>query len=214
MAFRSFLSLITVFLWVVSNGQEGSRNFYSKEFNWRIVIPEGYKLMKKKDVNNLQKEGFEKFEETYHTTAPKDLTTPIFTYKDGPVDLFEANHMPFTGKDREDFLKTTRIVGMLLYNMYKAQLPGAELDSSWRNEDVQGIPFRILRIRIVIPDLLEMYTTTYTAVIDKKVLTVNMLAGTQEKLDVLIDAMRRSTFSALPGPAQIVADPGNGQGRN
>ena len=198
MASRSLLSLIMVLLWVVSNGQEGSRSFYSKEFNWRIEIPEGYKPLKKKKVNNLQKDGYEKFEETFHTTAPKDLTTQIFTYEDGPVSFFEANHMPFTGKNQEDFLKTTRIVGMMLYNMYKDQLPAAQLDSSWRNEDVQGISFRILQIRIVIPDLLDMYTTTYAAVIDKKVLTVNMLAGTKEKLDVLVDAMRRSTFSGQP----------------
>ena len=88
-----------------------SKEFFSKDFNWTITIPEDFETVNPEQWKAMQNRGADAIEKTYGEGVENHSNT-IFVFKSDQFNYFEANQQPFDpekdGNYEESFKGVTR----------------------------------------------------------------------------------------------------------
>jgi hypothetical protein len=176
-----------------SQVKSSSKEFFSKEFNWTIQIPEGFEPVSAEEWKKMQNRGLEAIEKTYDTEV-ENMAKTIFVVKNGLFNYFEANYQPFNKEKDGDYLESFKEVNSIVYGTFEAQMPNAKLDSASSQETIDGKVFQTFKVTITVPNIIVMEFLMYSRLFGDKEFTVNSLTVDKEKRRVLLEAWRSSKF--------------------
>lgn len=198
-SYRSSAALAYLFLIAVSfllpgcKDAPSGKEYYSKEFNWRIVIPEGVEPMTPEAYRKLQGDGQGAIEETVGTEIVNEAK-PVFIFKQGADNLFESNYQPFDTTVDGDYLTTCRQVNALLFETFRSQMGVAQIDSSSATEDVDGLTFQKFSVVIRKDNRVMMNSRLYSRLFGKKEFSVNIVYADDAFGKKMIRAWEQSVF--------------------
>jgi hypothetical protein len=196
---RLFL-LTILFVPVILEGCKGQgqaktppREFYSKEFNWRIEIPEGFDTVSAEQWSKIQNRGADAIEKTYGAEV-ENKTKTLFVVRTDQFNYFESNYQPFDTLTDGNYLETCKVLNNMIYGTFEAQMPGAQIDSSSSSDTIDGLKFQTFKVNITLPNKKIMEVLMYSRLFGKKEFSVNMMTMDPEKKKFLFRAWKHSTF--------------------
>jgi hypothetical protein len=167
--------------------------FYSKDFNWRIEIPEGFDTVSAEQWGKLQNRGADAIEKTYGAEVENKAKT-LFVVRSDQFNYFESNYQPFDTLTDGNYLETCKTLNDMVYGTYKAQMPGTQIDSSSYIDTIDGLKFQAFKVNITLPDKKIMEVLMCSRLFGNKEFSVNMITMDAEKRKVLFRAWKHSTF--------------------
>jgi hypothetical protein len=191
--FLTFLTASIIFQSCKSQPNSNPKTIFSKEFNWRIEIPQGFDSVSAEQWMKMQNRGADAIEKTYDAKV-ENRTKTIFVFKSDQFNYFESNYQPFDTTKNGNYLESFRNVNILIYGTFEAQMPGAQLDSVSSQESIDGKLFQTFKIRITIPDKMVIELLLFSRLFGNREFTVNIMTVDKEKQRVLLKAWRNSRF--------------------
>jgi hypothetical protein len=188
------ISLLTIQFCSAQTNTSQANQFYSKEFKWTFITPDGFSSIGKDQFAVLQKHGADKIEATYNKKV-ENHTTLLFASKADQFNYIEANYQPFDPSQDGDYLTSCKAVDKLLYGTFKAQIPqAAKIDSAFSTEIVDNLTFQRFEIKVYIGDIV-LHMLLYSRLFDKRELSFNMVYVDEEKGRQILKAWRDSKFA-------------------
>jgi hypothetical protein len=170
------------------------KEFYSKDFKWRITIPENFETISNEEMDKLKNKGAEAIEKTYDEKIDPNGAKVIFMFRSDKMNYFESNYQAFDVAVDGDYLESTKNVCDILYNTFMTQMPGVKVDTTRTVEKIDNLPFQTFKMRIEYPNKMVLHGLMYSRLFDKKEFSVNIMYVDEEKGKVMIDAWKTSKF--------------------
>jgi len=179
----------------ISYGQSSSdaRMFHNNDFNWSIPIPKGFEKVADSSWAKMQDKGAAAIESTYDAKVDNQAKT-IFVFKSDQFNYFESNYQPFDTAKDGNYQDVYKNVNDILYGTLKAQMPTAQLDSSYGRENVGGKDFNVFSLDAHINPQFTLHILMYSRLFGKKEFSVNIMYVDPEKGKALLEAWRSSSF--------------------
>jgi|SRR5690606_2680833 hypothetical protein len=189
---KIFVLFLITLLSFSSKGQNPQpKEFYSKEFGWRIKIPKGFKVLSEDEQKEIYKKSSEVLEDNYgiDTEGGKSL----FIMRSGNFNQFESNWDKFNpeeGSFEEQFSSLTET----LLDIVESQMPTANIDSSSFRETIGGLDFYGFKITIKDDFNFKMEYLIYSRRFADKYFVLSIVTMDKEKQRQLLEVWRKSTF--------------------
>ena len=174
-------------------GQNAGQEFYSQEFDWKIIIPAGFEKMDDQEAEKLQRKGLDAIENTYQTEI-ENRSKKIALYKSGQLNFIEANYQSFDPETDGSYNDANKIVKEALYQTYEAQMKGLKIDTASSRETISGKEFEKFTMKVKFPNDMTLHTIMYNRLFGKWEFTFNIVYMDEEKGDEMIAAWRNSVF--------------------
>jgi hypothetical protein len=169
------------------------KEFYSKEFNWRIEIPDGFDTISAAQLAKLQNRGAEALENTYGAGID-NKTKSLFAVSSDKFNYFESNYQPFDTVIDGRYMVTCEAINNMVYGTFKAQMPGAQIDTCSSTDTIDGLLFQTYKVIITLPNKKVLELLMYSRLFENKDFSVNMMTMDPEKRKLLFRAWKQSTF--------------------
>jgi hypothetical protein len=167
---------------------------YNKDFNWTIVIPEGFDSVNTEDQAKMLDRGKTAIEDTYGEEI-ENKTKSIFLFRSGLTNYIEANQQPFDEAVDGDYLESRRALNTVLYETFADQIPGSKLDTATSIEKIDDLDFYKTEIVVTYPNAMVMNVLMYSRLFDNKDFSVNIMYTDEEKGKKMREAWLTSRFS-------------------
>ena len=191
---KNFLLFGLIVVMQSCNGQKTTKQeIHNKDFNWTITIPENFENVSSADWGKMQNKGADAIGKTYEAEVINQSKT-IFVFKSDQLNYFEANYQPFDPNEDGDYLESCRAVNEVLYETFKAQLPGIKIDTARTVETIDSLKFQTLKMRVEYPNKMILNLFMFSRLFDKRELTVNIMYVDQLKGQNMLDSWRKSKF--------------------
>ena len=194
---NKFASKIILFIFFViffqSCYSQDQKQFYSKDFKWRIDVPENFTSVSSQEWIKLQNKGNEAIEKTYNTKIENNTKT-IFVFKSDKFNYFESNFQPFDIEVNGDYLQSCKNVNEILYETFKTQIQGAKIDTLTSKEIISNLTFQVFKIKIIYPNNMILHCEMYSRLFDKKEFSVNIMFVDEKKGRLMSETWKNSVF--------------------
>lgn len=170
------------------------REYYNEDFQWTIIIPEGFENIPSEEWNKMENKGKDAIEGTYDIEVENN-TTSIFNFKSDQFNYFGALWQPYDVELDGDYKEVFQGVNEILYGTFKNQMPSAKIDTASSMEDIDHLPFYKFKIQIALPNQMVLTMLMYSRLFDKKELTVNFVYVNPEKGNMMMEALKNSKFA-------------------
>lgn len=187
--------IISIFSFNNHYGQQdpAKKEFYNKDFGWKISIPAGFTSVPPKEWKKMQNKGLEAIEDTYEGEVINQSRT-IFVFKNGDFNYMEANWQPFDAEVDGNYDESWQSVNEIVYETYQSQMPGVKLDSSSATASIGGLLFREFEIGISFPNGMRMTTKMFSRLFEEKEFSLNIVYMDDEQGKAMTEAWRKSVF--------------------
>jgi hypothetical protein len=169
------------------------KEFYSKDFNWRITIPENFVAVDSAEQVRMQNKGAAVIEKTMDTEVENHARI-LFSFRSDKMNYFECNYQPFDPVLDGDFLETWQSINNVLYETFITQMPGIKIDTTRAVEQIDNLTFQTFKANIQYPNKIVLHMMMYSRLFDKKEFTVNIMYVDEAKGEKLLNAWKHSTF--------------------
>ena len=170
------------------------KEFYNKDFNWTIAIPDGFEAVTPEQWAKMQNKGEEAMEKTYNSKIV-NLSKTIFVFKSDQFNYFESNYQPFDSITDGNYLESCKNVNNILYGTFQAQIPNVKLDTISSEETIGGLKFQTFNVTTTFPNNQKMDVWMYSRLFGNKEFTVNIMTMDKAKQKLLFRAWRNSSFT-------------------
>lgn len=192
--YKNFLLFVLIISFQSSNGQKTPRQeIHNKDFNWTIVIPENFETVSSADWAKMQSKGADAIEKTYKEEVINH-TKIIFVFKSDQLNYFESNYQPFDASIDGDYLKSCKAVGDVLYETFKAQMPGIKIDTARTVEKIDDLEFQKLSMKVHYNDQMVLNLIMFSRLFDKREFAVNIMYVDKLKGQQMLESWRESKF--------------------
>lgn len=189
----TLLGLIFILQSCNSQTKIDKKEFFNKDFNWTIIIPENFEIVPSEEWMKMQNKGADAIEKSYETKVENNAKT-IFAFKSDQFNYFESNYQPFDTIENGNYDESCRDVNKILYGTFESQMPNAKLDSISSKEIINGLTFNKFKTTIYFPNKMIMECLMYSRLFGKREFTVNIMTVDTTKQKVLLDAWTNSKF--------------------
>lgn len=194
---RNFFLLIIITLFSVSacksQDKTERRVIYNKDFKWSIAIPANFDTVSAAQWATLQQRGEDAVEATHDLVVENNAKT-LFVFKNDQFNYFESNYQPFDSLTEGSYFESFKEVNDLIYETFKVQMEGAQLDSTYSVQRISGLDFQTLKIVIKFPNQVIMNWYMYCRLFGNREFTVNIATVDKQKEKELLDAWLNSKF--------------------
>lgn len=189
------LTLCALFIIVTCKAQDtlNNREFVSKEFNWKITIPEKFVTVPSEVWDEFQNKGTKAIESVYGGKVVNNAKI-IFVFKSDGANCFEADSQPFDVKKDGDFSKSFKSVNEVLYTTFKAQIPNAKIDTASLLTEISNLTFNTFVLRLEISGAVVFNVYSFTRLFDGKKFCLYITYIDNKKGDQMLSAWKSSTF--------------------
>ena len=188
-----FFGLIIIFQ--SCNGQKKEKQeIHNKDFNWTITIPENFENVSSADWAKMQDKGADVIEKTFEGEVINQSKT-IFVFKSDQLNYFESNHQPFDPSVDGDYSESCKAVDEVLYETFKAQMPGVKIDTTRTLEKIDNLEFQTLTMKMEYPNKMVLNLLMFSRLFDKREFTVNIMYVDKLKGQQMLDSWRQSKFT-------------------
>lgn len=191
---RLNIGLVIVAMGLLGCSPSEKTEIYDPEFKWSITIPEGFDSVGAEDWEKMQERGTEAVESTVGEEI-QNQTTTLFVFNDGPTNYFEANFQPFDESVDGSYDEAWKSVNEILYETFRDQIPGAEIDTASFVEMVDGLEFRGFRCKVNYTSIMNMNVLMYSRLFDDREFSVNIMYTSEDKGEKMKAAWLASKFA-------------------
>jgi len=170
-----------------------AKDFYSKEFDWTITIPENFESVSAEEWAKLQNRGAEAIESTTGEKIESRAKT-VFVFRTDQLNCFESNYQPFDVAIDGDHAESCRQVNEVLYQTFVTQMEGITVDTASTYQTIDGLQFYTTEITVAYPTKMVLHVFMFSRLFGKKEFTVNVMYVNKEKGKVMLAAWRKSKF--------------------
>ncbi len=163
-------------------------------FKWRITIPAGFTNMSPAEYAANQKKGVAAIEKTYDGKV-ENHSKPIFVFKSDQMHYLESNYQSFNTKIDGDYLKSCRNVNDMIFNTFKTQMKGVQIDSTYSFQIINNLKFNVFKIVVTFPNSMMLNFYMFNRLFINKDFSVVMMYADKEKGEAMLNAFKKSTFS-------------------
>ena len=193
---QNYLLIGLVFLIQSCTGQSNiEKVVFNEDFNWTITIPKNFENVSAKEWKKMQNKGADAIEKTFEEEVDASQVKTIFVFRSGQHNYFESNYQPFDTEIDGDYFETFEAVSEILYETFKAQIPGAKIDKKITVENIDNLEFQTLKIKIEYPNKMVMNMLMFCRLFDKKEFTVNIMYVDEAKGKQMLDSWKKSKFT-------------------
>ncbi|NUY81403.1 hypothetical protein HUK80_10880 [Flavobacterium sp. MAH-1] len=171
-----------------------AKQFYSKEFNWRMDFPSGFQTVSTAEDAQYQKKGKEMMEKAMAMEIENHAKL-LFSLKSDDFNHMEANYQPFDEAVDGNYSESVQLVAEAMIQTLSAQIPRERIKSEVTNETIGGLNFHVLRITVAIPNKFDMQMHMHSRLFGNKELAVNLIYIDAQKGKLMFDAWKNSTFN-------------------
>ena len=189
----SYLSLLVFLISCNGKTETPPKKLYNEEFKWTIVIPENFTKIDPSDWEEMQDKGAAAIEDTYGEEVVNQSET-IFAFKNTDLNYLESNYQPFDTETDGNYLESCQAVNTILYETFKAQIPGAAIDSSSSVKTISGLEFQVFNMVIDLPNDIKLRTALYSRLFGNKEFSVNLTYVDDKQGEKMLNAWTNSTF--------------------
>ena len=195
MTCKHFLIFGLIIFFQSCNGQKTAKQeIHSKDFNWTITIPENFENVSSSDWAKMQNKGADAIEKTYEGEVINRSKT-IFVFKSDQLNYFESNYQPFDPSVDGDYLESCKAVDEVLYETFKAQMPGVKIDTTRTVEKIDNLEFQKLFMKVEYPNKMVLNLLIFSRLFDKRWFTVNIMYVDKLKGQKMLDSWVQSKFT-------------------
>lgn len=190
MKYKIYLILILILPLNNLYSQSDSIKIYNEMFKWNFSIPNYFENVSPKEAEKSQATGKEIIE---NKTGQKivNKSIKIYGFKSGIYNQLIVNYQPT--ESTENYSERFKQVTEILYESFKSNLPDAKITRSYSSEIISNIKFEVFDMNIS-SDNLKMNMKCFSAIIDGKILNIQIGYQDEEKGQTLISAIKNSTF--------------------
>jgi hypothetical protein len=182
---------------VLANAQTKGGEFYSEDFNWSIVLPEGFKRLTDDELKGLENDGVDVIEKAYDTNLDGALipNKTLFGIESGPNDFLEANMQAFDTAADGDYEESVKAVWEIIYQTFKSELPSdTKIIKKHSTEKISNLKFYKSTMVIKFSNGIIMNSIMYSRLFGNKDFTLNILYTDSKTGDVFMKAWKSSVF--------------------
>ena len=190
MKLKSYLIIILIFSLNNLYSQSDKIEIYNEMFKWKFSIPNYFENVSPKEAEKNQAIGKEIIEKKVGQEIV-NKSIKIYGFKSGNFNQLIVNYQ-FT-KSEDNYTERFKQVSELLYQSFKEKLPNAEINKSYSSEIISNIKFDTFEMHIS-DNKIKMNMKCFSAIIDGKILNIQIAYQDEEKGEVLISSIRKSTF--------------------
>ena len=190
MKLKSYLIIILIFSLNNLYSQSDKIEIYNEMFKWKFSIPNYFENVSPKEAEKNQAIGKEIIEKKVGQEIV-NKSIKIYGFKSGNFNQLIVNYQ-FT-KTEDNYTERFKQVSELLYQSFKEKLPNAEIKKSYSSEIISNIKFDTFEMHIS-DNKIKMNMKCFSAIIDGKILNIQIAYQDEEKGEVLISSIRKSTF--------------------
>jgi hypothetical protein len=169
------------------------KEYYNKDFNWRITIPENFTSMDSAEIAGMQKKGAAHFDKANNTKS-EDHATLLFSVKTDPMNHFECSYQPFNPAVDGDYVTTKQAINDMLYKTITTQLQGVKVDTATSVEKINNLEFHTYNTTVTYPNKMVLHMLLYYRLFDKKEFAMNIFYKDDEKGQQMLNAWKSSIF--------------------
>jgi hypothetical protein len=194
MTYKNHLVFGLIIFFQSCNGQKTAKQeIHNKDFNWTIKIPENFETVSSTDWAKMQNKGADAIERTYEEEVINQSKT-IFAFKSDQLNYFESNYQPFDPSVDGDYIESCKAVANVLYETFKAQMPGVKIDTARTIEKIDNLEFQTLTMMVEYPNKMVLNLLMFSRVFDKREFTVNIMYVDKLKGQKMLNSWRESKF--------------------
>ena len=190
MKLKSYLIIILIFSLNNLYSQSDKIEIYNEMFKWKFSIPNYFENVSPKEAEKNQAIGKEIIEKKVGQEIV-NKSIKIYGFKSGNFNQLIVNYQ-FT-KSEDNYTERFKQVSELLYQSFEEKLPNAEIKKSYSSEIISNIKFDTFEMHIS-DNKIKMNMKCFSAIIDGKILNIQIAYQDEEKGEVLISSIRKSTF--------------------
>ena len=190
MKLKSYIIIILIFSLNNLYSQSDKIEIYNEMFKWKFSIPNYFENVSPKEAEKNQAIGKEIIEKKVGQEIV-NKSIKIYGFKSGNFNQLIVNYQ-FT-KSEDNYTERFKQVSELLYQSFKEKLPNAEIKKSYSSEIISNIKFDTFEMHIS-DNKIKMNMKCFSAIIDGKILNIQIAYQDEEKGEVLISSIRKSTF--------------------
>ena len=190
MKLKSYLIIILIFSLNNLYSQSDKIEIYNEMFKWKFSIPNYFENVSPKEAEKNQAIGKEIIDKKVGQEIV-NKSIKIYGFKSGNFNQLIVNYQ-FT-KSEDNYTERFKQVSELLYQSFKEKLPNAEIKKSYSSEIISNIKFDTFEMHIS-DNKIKMNMKCFSAIIDGKILNIQIAYQDEEKGEVLISSIRKSTF--------------------
>ncbi|MBX2914089.1 MAG: hypothetical protein KF856_02335 [Cyclobacteriaceae bacterium] len=190
---HSLLFILVVFFQNCNGQKTAKQEIHNKDFNWTITIPENFENLSSADWTKMQNKGTDAIEKTFEGKVINQSKT-IFVFKSDQLNYFESNYQPYDPSVDGDYLESCKAVNEILYETFKAQMPGVKIDTTRTVEQIDNLEFQTLTMKVEYPNKMVLTLLMFSRLFDKREFTVNIMFVDKLKGQKMLDSWRQSKF--------------------
>lgn len=195
MTYRNLLLLgLTIFFQSCNGQKTAKQEIHNKDFNWTITIPENFENVSSADWAKMQNKGADAIEKTFEGEVINQSKT-IFVFKSDQLNYFESNHQPFDPSVDGDYLESCKAADEVLYETFKAQMPGVKIDKTRTVEKIDNLDFQALTMKVEYPNKMVLTLLMFSRLFDKREFAVNIMYVDKLKGQKMLDSWKQSKFT-------------------
>lgn len=189
-----YLTICLVIIFQSCSGQSKTKKeFYNKDFNWKITIPESFDTVSTEQWEKMQNKGAEAIEKTYDEKIDNRAKT-IFVFQSGQLNYLESNYQPFDIATDGDYLEACKGVNEVVYQTFVTQMQGIKIDTATSTEKIDNLEFQKFKMKVTYPNKMVLNVLMYNRLFGKKEFTLNIMYVDEAKGDLMMKAWKKSTF--------------------
>lgn len=169
------------------------KEFYSKEFNWRITIPENFITLDSTEMARLESQGAVLMNKANNVKVENHATT-IFSFKTDQMNHFDCSYQPFNPATDGDYLKTKQAVNDMIYKTVTTQLQGVKVDTTISVEKINNLEFHTFITTVTYLNKMVLHMLMYYRLFDKKEFAMSIFYKDEGKGQQMLNAWRSSKF--------------------
>ena len=169
------------------------KEFYSKDFNWRIIIPENYIAMDSAEMAIIEREGAAAIDKANNTKVENHATL-VFSFKSDKLNNFQCSYQPFDPAVDGNFLAAWKGVNNILYKTFTTQLQGVKVDTATTVEKISDLEFHTFKATVTYPNKLVLHMLMYSRLFDKREFMVDIVYEDEVKGQQMLNAWKGSIF--------------------
>ena len=168
--------------------------FYSDEFKWKMIIPDGFIKQSAAAFAAQQKQGAEMVGKGLNTEID-DRAQQICSFKYGRYGYFEVNKHFFSKKMYGDVQSSCYQIENELYISLKNQVsPAFKMDTLHSTKIINGLEFQYFQMEVSANNSVIAHMLVYIKLIDNKLFTALMVYPDDASGDVMLTAWKNSKF--------------------
>ena len=182
----------------IDEGRVKGERYASKEIGWAIEIPTDWTVISRDKLEANEAKGKEAIEQSTGLAIEAEGLKHLISFQKNPFNIFTSSSQPFTEQFEGEYQQSTKQTHEIIYQTYTDQ--GIKSDSSSGIETIQGLVFNTFYTTIYAPngDVI-IHQIIYTRLINGYDFSVNINYNNDEDKKIMVDALKKSTFTARQG---------------